>query len=103
MLCCLYFTSPQAQVLLPSCCAWIPALSCVAMQCDCSQLMVMLGLHQFMGAFSNSLLFLSVLRFDNDFETIRYLGRGGFGKVFHVRNAFDGQPYAVKRIRLPTK
>eukprot|EP00117_Sycon_ciliatum_P030947 scpid10054/ scgid1375/ Eukaryotic translation initiation factor 2-alpha kinase 3; PRKR-like endoplasmic reticulum kinase; Pancreatic eIF2-alpha kinase len=41
-------------------------------------------------------------RFDNDFETIRYLGRGGFGKVFHVRNAFDGQPYAVKRIRLPT-
>ena len=46
---------------------------------------------------------LSLIRYDEDFETIQCLGRGGFGVVFHVRNKLDENEYAIKRIVLPAK
>lgn len=42
-------------------------------------------------------------RFDSDYELRGYLGKGGFGVVYHVRNSTDGREYAVKRIQLPSK
>lgn len=40
------------------------------------------------------------LRYENDFEEIEVLGRGGFGEVWKVRNILDGRFYAVKKVRL---
>lgn len=40
-------------------------------------------------------------RFENDFETIRCLGKGGFGVVFEVKQKYDECKYAIKRITLP--
>lgn len=40
-------------------------------------------------------------RFENDFEPLRCLGKGGFGVVFEARNNIDDRHYAVKRITLP--
>ncbi|XP_029432303.1 eukaryotic translation initiation factor 2-alpha kinase 1 isoform X2 [Rhinatrema bivittatum] len=37
-------------------------------------------------------------RYLNEFEEIAQLGRGGYGKVYKVRNKLDGQLYAIKRI-----
>lgn len=42
-------------------------------------------------------------RFENDFETIRCLGRGGFGVVFEVKQRYDECKYAIKRITLPSE
>ena len=39
-------------------------------------------------------------RFFNDFTVIKKLGKGGEGSVFEVKNNFDMQHYAIKRIIL---
>ncbi|NXD40806.1 E2AK1 kinase, partial [Copsychus sechellarum] len=39
-------------------------------------------------------------RYLNEFEEIARLGRGGYGKVYKVRNKLDGQFYAVKKIKI---
>lgn len=42
-------------------------------------------------------------RYHSEFSQVRFLGRGGYGKVFHVVNAVDQQHYAVKRIPLSAR
>ena len=37
-------------------------------------------------------------RYAVEFNEIKFLGRGSFGEVHHVKNYVDGQEYAVKRI-----
>jgi len=39
-------------------------------------------------------------RYQNEFEEITKLGKGGFGSVYQVRNKLDGQLYAIKKIKL---
>ncbi|KAJ2366727.1 hypothetical protein H4S01_002547, partial [Coemansia sp. RSA 2610] len=39
-------------------------------------------------------------RYHDDFVQLRCLGKGGFGKVYEVRNKLDGRPYAVKHIKI---
>ncbi|KAJ8923794.1 hypothetical protein NQ315_010376 [Exocentrus adspersus] len=39
----------------------------------------------------------------NDFETIRCIGKGGFGLVFEVKKKIDECSYAIKRITLPNE
>jgi len=39
-------------------------------------------------------------RYQNEFEEITKLGKGGFGSVYQVRNKLDGQFYAIKKIKL---
>ncbi|KAI5843050.1 kinase-like domain-containing protein [Morchella snyderi] len=39
-------------------------------------------------------------RYSSDFIELGYLGKGGFGSVFHVRNRLDGAEYAVKKVAL---
>ncbi|ORX66451.1 kinase-like protein [Linderina pennispora] len=39
-------------------------------------------------------------RYHDDFIQLRCLGKGGFGKVYEVRNKLDGRRYAVKQIRI---
>merc|ERR1719197_1924073 len=38
-------------------------------------------------------------RYLTEFEVLREIGKGGFGRVFHVRHRMDHAEYAVKRIR----
>lgn len=38
-----------------------------------------------------------------EFETLQFLGSGGFGDVLKVRNKLDGNIYAIKRILLDAK
>lgn len=40
-------------------------------------------------------------RFQNEFDLLQCLGKGGFGVVFEVKNKLDEGNYAVKRIALP--
>ena len=42
-----------------------------------------------------------VSRYVTDFESVKCLGKGGFGVVFEAKNKIDDIHYAVKRIRLP--
>ncbi|XP_055638305.1 eukaryotic translation initiation factor 2-alpha kinase [Toxorhynchites rutilus septentrionalis] len=42
-------------------------------------------------------------RFQEDFELVQCLGKGGFGVVFEVRNKLDDCHYAIKRVVLPYK
>ncbi|XP_023569315.1 eukaryotic translation initiation factor 2-alpha kinase 1 isoform X2 [Octodon degus] len=37
-------------------------------------------------------------RYLNEFEELSILGKGGYGRVYKVRNKLDGQHYAVKKI-----
>lgn len=39
--------------------------------------------------------------FSNDFELVRILGHGAYGRVFEARKRIDQKHYAVKRIKLP--
>lgn len=39
-------------------------------------------------------------RFENDFEEIKSIGKGGFGKVVQVINKIDGRTYAIKKVKL---
>ncbi|NWZ45397.1 E2AK1 kinase, partial [Brachypodius atriceps] len=39
-------------------------------------------------------------RYLNEFEEVARLGRGGYGKVYKVRNKLDGQLYAIKKIKI---
>lgn len=41
-------------------------------------------------------------RFEQDFEMIASLGKGGQGAVYKVRSKVDGREYAVKQVKLPT-
>ncbi|KAK0182830.1 hypothetical protein PV327_000924 [Microctonus hyperodae] len=44
--------------------------------------------------------FSSQHRMNNEFEAIKWLGRGAYGNVLKVRNKLDGGVYAIKRIGL---
>ncbi|XP_058455299.1 eukaryotic translation initiation factor 2-alpha kinase-like [Malaya genurostris] len=44
-----------------------------------------------------------VSRFQEDFELVQCLGKGGFGVVFEVKNKLDDCHYAIKRVVLPNK
>jgi len=37
-------------------------------------------------------------RYLNEFEELAVLGKGGYGRVYKVRNKLDGQYYAIKKI-----
>ncbi len=37
-------------------------------------------------------------RFLKDFEEIKFIGKGGFGSVYKVKNKLDDRYYAVKKI-----
>ncbi|NXI39021.1 E2AK1 kinase, partial [Galbula dea] len=39
-------------------------------------------------------------RYLNEFDEIARLGKGGYGKVYKVRNKLDGQLYAIKKINI---
>ncbi|NXM68263.1 E2AK1 kinase, partial [Serilophus lunatus] len=39
-------------------------------------------------------------RYLNEFDEVERLGRGGYGKVYKVRNKLDGQFYAIKKIKI---
>nr|CAD7397393.1 unnamed protein product [Timema cristinae] len=39
-------------------------------------------------------------RIQNEFEVLKWLGKGAFGDVLKVRNKLDGGVYAIKRIKL---
>ena len=39
----------------------------------------------------------------SEFETLQFLGSGGFGDVLKVKNKLDGNVYAIKRILLDAK
>lgn len=39
----------------------------------------------------------------SEFETLQFLGSGGFGDVLKVRNKLDGNVYAIKRILLNSR
>ncbi|ORY47322.1 kinase-like protein [Rhizoclosmatium globosum] len=51
----------------------------------------------------SEILDLDVSRYQEDFEEIRPLGKGGFGQVWCVKNKLDGMEYAVKRVKLKAK
>lgn len=42
-------------------------------------------------------------RYTSDFAELGFLGRGGFGSVYHVRNHLDQREYAIKKIVLKNK
>jgi translation initiation factor 2-alpha kinase 3 len=42
----------------------------------------------------------SLSRYLRDFIEVRMVGRGGYGKVYHVQHRLDGSNYAVKKINL---
>lgn len=42
-------------------------------------------------------------RIKNEFEVLKWLGKGAFGDVLKVRNKLDGGIYAIKRIELNPK
>lgn len=44
-----------------------------------------------------------VSRFQDDFDMVQCLGKGGFGVVFEVKNKLDDCKYAIKRIVLPNR
>ncbi|XP_069066258.1 eukaryotic translation initiation factor 2-alpha kinase 1 isoform X2 [Pleurodeles waltl] len=46
----------------------------------------------------HSLFEAQTSRYLNEFEEIKQLGKGGYGKVYKVRNKLDGQFYAIKKI-----
>ncbi|XP_010134681.1 PREDICTED: eukaryotic translation initiation factor 2-alpha kinase 1-like, partial [Buceros rhinoceros silvestris] len=39
-------------------------------------------------------------RYLNEFDEVARLGKGGYGKVYKVRNKLDGQFYAIKKINI---
>ncbi|KFQ59028.1 Eukaryotic translation initiation factor 2-alpha kinase 1, partial [Pelecanus crispus] len=39
-------------------------------------------------------------RYLNEFDEVAQLGKGGYGKVYKVRNKLDGQFYAIKKINI---
>ncbi|NXL36818.1 E2AK1 kinase, partial [Glaucidium brasilianum] len=39
-------------------------------------------------------------RYLNEFDEVAILGKGGYGKVYKVRNKLDGQFYAIKKINI---
>ena len=42
-------------------------------------------------------------RIHNEFEAVKWLGKGAFGDVLKVKNKLDGCVYAIKRIKLNPK
>jgi translation initiation factor 2-alpha kinase 3 len=39
-------------------------------------------------------------RYRRDYEEVRMIGKGGYGRVYHVKHKLDGSDYAVKKIGL---
>jgi len=52
---------------------------------------------------SDSVLLDLKSRYQNEYDEIETLGKGGFGQVFKARNRLDGQLYAIKKIKLQSK
>jgi len=52
---------------------------------------------------SDSVLFDLKSRYQNEYDEIEALGKGGFGQVYKARNRLDGQLYAIKKIKLQSK
>ncbi|ORX55979.1 kinase-like protein [Piromyces finnis] len=52
---------------------------------------------------SDSVLLDLKSRYQNEYEEIKTLGKGGFGQVYKARNRLDGQLYAIKKIKLQSK
>ncbi|KAI9500414.1 kinase-like domain-containing protein [Coemansia spiralis] len=50
--------------------------------------------------FENMMIDMQRSRYHDDFIQLRCLGKGGFGKVYEVRNKLDGRRYAVKQIKI---
>lgn len=48
---------------------------------------------------SSTLNFLHVCRFISEFDDIRKLGKGGFGRVYTARKVMLNKEYAVKIVR----
>ncbi|KAJ3383430.1 hypothetical protein HDU92_004224 [Lobulomyces angularis] len=46
---------------------------------------------------------ISGSRYENDFDEIEFLGKGGFGQVVKARNKIDNNYYAIKKVPLHTK
>ncbi|KAI9723980.1 MAG: hypothetical protein M1812_000698 [Candelaria pacifica] len=44
--------------------------------------------------------FIHASRYSHDFAELGFLGKGGYGKVYHVINHLDGREYAIKKITL---
>ncbi|OQV16559.1 Eukaryotic translation initiation factor 2-alpha kinase 1 [Hypsibius exemplaris] len=42
-------------------------------------------------------------RYQEEFEELKLIGHGGFGRVYQARHRVDGQEYAVKKVPLPRK
>uniref|UniRef100_A0AAY4EMK5 non-specific serine/threonine protein kinase n=1 Tax=Denticeps clupeoides TaxID=299321 RepID=A0AAY4EMK5_9TELE len=49
------------------------------------------------------LLLFSFCRFELDFESVRQIGKGGFGRVFKARRKLEKRDYAVKVVRRTEK
>jgi len=52
---------------------------------------------------SDSVLLDLKSRYQNEYDEIEALGKGGFGQVYKARNRLDGQLYAIKKIKLQSK
>jgi len=52
---------------------------------------------------SDSVLLDLKSRYQNEYDEIETLGKGGFGQVYKARNRLDGQLYAIKKIKLQSK
>ncbi|ORY47937.1 kinase-like protein [Neocallimastix californiae] len=52
---------------------------------------------------SDSVLFDLKSRYQNEYDEIEALGKGGFGQVYKARNRLDSQLYAIKKIKLQSK
>ncbi|KAJ1663603.1 hypothetical protein EV178_004867 [Coemansia sp. RSA 1646] len=50
--------------------------------------------------FESMIIDMQRSRYHDDFIQLRCLGKGGFGKVYEVRNKLDGRRYAVKQIKI---
>ncbi|KAM4698356.1 eukaryotic translation initiation factor 2-alpha kinase 1 [Rhinophrynus dorsalis] len=55
-------------------------------------------LSKYLNRAKNMLSETQTSRYLNEFEEIAQLGKGGYGKVYKVRNKLDGQFYAIKKI-----
>lgn len=43
---------------------------------------------------------VEISRYRRDYEEVRIVGKGGYGRVYHVKHRLDGSDYAVKKIGL---
>jgi serine/threonine protein kinase len=56
-----------------------------------------------LSSFEALLSTLNSKRYETDFSEKKKIGRGGFASVYRARNNFDGQSYAIKKVKLAIK